>query len=63
MNTYSILLILTDGEIHDMEKTKEVLVQASKLPLSVIIIGIGNEKFEKMRELDSDGTLLKSKNG
>jgi hypothetical protein len=39
------MLILTDGEIHDMDKTKELLVQASQLPLSVIIVGVGNEKF------------------
>jgi Copine len=44
---YSIMLILTDGEIHsvDMSKTKELLVEASHLPLSVIIVGVGNEEF------------------
>jgi hypothetical protein len=44
-NSYSIMLIMTDGEIHDMDKTKELLVQATQLPLSVIIVGVGNEKF------------------
>jgi hypothetical protein len=39
------MLIMTDGEIHDMDKTKELLVQASQLPLSVIIVGVGKEKF------------------
>jgi hypothetical protein len=57
------MLILTDGEIHDMDKTKDLLVQASQLPLSVIIIGVGDEDFELMRELDSDGKLLRSSNG
>ena len=60
---YNILLILTDGEIHDMPKTKEIIVAASGLPLSIIIIGIGKEKFEMMVELDSDDQLLKDTKG
>ena len=62
-NIYSILLIVTDGEIHDMTQTKDLLVQASQLPLSVIIVGVGKEQFEMMRDLDSDGTLLRASNG
>ncbi len=42
-NLYNILLIITDGEIHDMPSTKDLIVRASKMPLSVIIIGVGNE--------------------
>lgn len=41
-----------------MEKTKAALITASDLPLSVIIVGVGNENFEKMDELDSDDQLL-----
>lgn len=36
------------------------LVQASKQPMSVIIIGIGNADFTEMNALDSDGALLQS---
>ncbi len=42
---YHILLILTDGEIHDMPTTKNIVVEASDLPLSIIIVGVGNEGF------------------
>ena len=42
---YNILLILTDGEIHDMIETKRLIVEASDLPLSIIIIGVGMENF------------------
>jgi copine 5/8/9 len=45
---YFILLILTDGVITDMDATVDALVDASALPLSVIIIGIGNADFENM---------------
>lgn len=39
---YMILLILTDGIIHDKDDVKDLLVKCGRLPLSVIIIGIGN---------------------
>jgi hypothetical protein len=39
---YMILLIMTDGIIHDKDEVKNLLVKCAKLPLSVIIIGIGN---------------------
>jgi len=38
---YYVLLILTDGQIHDMESTKRLIVDSSKLPLSIIIVGVG----------------------
>lgn len=46
-----------------MALTKDLLVQASHLPMSVIIVGVGKEQFEMMRELDSDGALLRATNG
>lgn len=61
--TYSVLLILTDGEIHDMAQTKDLFVDASHLPLSVVIVGVGNEDFHLMKELDSDGKLLSGSHG
>jgi len=60
---YHILLILTDGEIHDMRQTKEMLVDASNMPLSVIIVGVGGADFGKMEELDSDTALLRDDRG
>lgn len=39
---YMILLILTDGVIHDKEEVKDLLVKCGRLPLSIIMIGIGN---------------------
>lgn len=39
----------------------DALVAASVLPLSVIIIGIGNEDFTLMEKFDSDEKLLKSR--
>mmetsp|Transcript_27978 Transcript_27978/g.24664 ORF Transcript_27978/g.24664 Transcript_27978/m.24664 type:complete len:215 (-) Transcript_27978:348-992(-) len=62
---YTILLILTDGMIHDMGKTKDALVDAADLPLSVIIVGIGDEKeeFKNMEELDGDKFRIRNSSG
>jgi hypothetical protein len=36
-------MIVTDGEIYDMQETSDMIVEVSELPLSIIIIGVGNE--------------------
>ena len=59
---YHILMILTDGLIDDMEDTKDALVEASFLPISVIIIGIGDGDFGKMDILDADENPLYDRN-
>ena len=46
--TYHVFLILTDGEIHDMQQTVDAIVEMANLPISVIIVGVGIEKFLKM---------------
>jgi len=61
--TYTILLILTDGIINDMEKTINAIVQGGKLPLSIIIVGVGSADFTNMDILDADDEPLKHSNG
>merc|ERR1712173_212116 len=61
-SNYFILLIITDGIITDLDETKKSIIAASSLPLSIIIVGVGNEDFSAMDELDSDDELL-SHNG
>lgn len=60
---YHVMLILTDGEIHDMQETKDLIIELSKLPVSIIIVGVGNERFENMEVLDSDDVILKGSRG
>ena len=59
-------MILTDGAIHgnyfifffilkkDMDATISSIIDAAYLPLSIIIIGIGNADFSSMEILDGD---------
>lgn len=55
---YFVLLIITDGIISDMHQTKRAIINASGLPISIIIVGVGNAEFEAMDELDSDEVRL-----
>ena len=43
-----------DGIICDMEESKRAIIEASSLPLSIIIVVVGKEDFAAMEELDSD---------
>lgn len=52
---------MTDGDIHDMDQTINSIVDASELPISIIIVGVGNEDFKSMRKLDGDEGLTGSK--
>ena len=66
--TYHILMMLTDGKIEDLEDTIDALVEGSFLPLSVIIIGIGDSQenlkdFKLMEQLDADDMPLISRSG
>lgn len=55
---YSILLILTDGAITDLDETKNAIVEADDAPLSILIVGVGDADFGSMEFLDSDGAPL-----
>eukprot|EP00045_Choanoeca_perplexa_P013309 m.150285 g.150285 ORF g.150285 m.150285 type:complete len:586 (+) comp16314_c0_seq1:94-1851(+) len=58
LQDYHILLILTDGVITDFDQTVRAIVEASSLPLSIIIVGVGGADFASMEHLDGDDQLL-----
>ena len=55
-----ICLILTDGIINDMQKTIDEVVRGSVLPLSIIIVGVGEADYSQMEALDGDEAPLYS---
>lgn len=61
VNGYLILLIITDGEINDLDATIDAIVDATALPMSIVIVGVGSANFANMDALDNDGQLLKSR--
>lgn len=62
-HNYLILVILTDGETHDLKASIDDIVASSHLPLSIIIIGIGDADFENMVILDNDELKMVDSNG
>ncbi|XP_019736852.1 copine-5b isoform X3 [Hippocampus comes] len=58
---YFVLLIITDGVISDMAQTKEAIVNGAKLPMSIIIVGVGQAEFDAMVELDGDDIRVSSR--
>ncbi|KAH1071582.1 hypothetical protein AAZX31_03G221700 [Glycine max] len=61
---YYVLLIITDGVVTDLQETINAVVKASDLPLSILIVGVGNADFKSMEVLDADnGRRLESPTG
>ncbi|KAK7881384.1 hypothetical protein WMY93_029793 [Mugilogobius chulae] len=60
---YFVLLIITDGVITDMDQTRSAIVNASRLPMSIIIVGVGGADFSAMEFLDGDDGRLRSMTG
>ena len=64
---YFILLILTNGQCCEQDKqpTKNLLIYASNynLPLSIIFVGIGDNNFDFLNELDGDFDPIKDDKG
>jgi hypothetical protein len=57
---YFVLLILTDGRIDDQEATVEEVMLAANLPISIIIVGVGNADFTFVDDLANNIQSLRS---
>lgn len=47
-------MFLQDGVITDLQETKDALVKASDLPLSILIVGVGGADFKEMEVVFRD---------
>ena len=58
---YTVLLILTDGDITDMPETVNELVACDDAPLSIVVVGVGSAcDFAMMDQLDADRNPLRN---
>ncbi|XP_018022776.1 copine-8 [Hyalella azteca] len=56
--SYQILLMITNGGVNDMDATKKAIVNAAEHPMSIIIVGVGKDDFNDLRELDADNKRI-----
>ena len=63
LQSYFVLLLLTDGVVTDMNQTRQAIVDASALPMSLIIVGVGAADFSDMEMLDGEDGVLRAPNG
>ncbi|XP_045796526.1 protein BONZAI 3-like isoform X2 [Trifolium pratense] len=60
---YYVLLIITDGIVTDLQESINAVVNASDLPLSILIVGVGGADFTSMEVLDADNEVLRNSTG
>lgn len=51
---YFILVIMLDGDSFDTEGTRRALIRASALPVSIVLVGIGDSYFPNLVAYDAD---------
>ena len=51
-NKFHILVIIADGQMEDEGPTVSSIIEASKLPLSIVLVGVGDGPWDIMEEFD-----------
>jgi len=57
---YYVLVIITAGQVEDLQTTIDLLVEIAHLPISIVLVGVGNHDFSAMEKLDGDKKWLRN---
>ena len=60
---YHILVIISEGNNHDRDEMVRQLIKSERYPISVCIVGVGDENFSRMLQMDSRTKPLEDKDG
>ena len=59
---YNVLMIISDGYVDDISDIIDSIIESSKIPLSIVIIGVGSDVTSDMKRLNGeDGKLVNRK--
>uniref|UniRef100_A0A6B2LFC1 VWFA domain-containing protein n=1 Tax=Arcella intermedia TaxID=1963864 RepID=A0A6B2LFC1_9EUKA len=53
-SAYHILIIIADGQVDKVQETIDAIVECSKYPISIILIGVGDGPWDRMMEFDDE---------
>ncbi|KAH9259983.1 hypothetical protein BASA81_001744 [Batrachochytrium salamandrivorans] len=51
-NTYTVLVLLTHGQVGDLEDTMNAICEAGKLPLSIVLVGFAQDSTDDLSALE-----------
>lgn len=60
---YKVIVLLTDGDVCDPENVLNELIRANSLPVSIIVVGIGEEKMDMNEKIFSKSFLQEKSAG
>lgn len=60
---YKTIILITDGDVCDVEAALHQVMRANALPISIIIIGVGTEPMTLNRKLFNTAYLKKNAEG
>ena len=52
-----MILIIIDSEINDYDQFKQLIMKRINLPVSIIIVGVGDSDFSKMKKFETNNEI------
>ena len=62
-NRYQVLFVITDGIISDLSLAVDGIIRCSKLPISIIFLGVGSSNFSELEKFDDRLCKLQNNKG